>query len=127
MKLELVKGAKREVAEARRALAHNVADQHGDEEYAAMFKLADRLTRSDRSLLASALTYPIDVDVIAPAPSAYSVLWLQNYEIIKVWIDPNDRVWIRTTSLGAYLLHGKHERRTRVRHVAAHEPPEPGQ
>jgi hypothetical protein len=93
--------------QAREALAirnRNETAESDDSGTIEMFQLRERLTSTDRRLLHTTLAHPVDVDTLAPAPTAYSVVWLLHYGLISTWIDARDRVWIRTTARGAMLV-----------------------
>jgi hypothetical protein len=95
---------RRDLHRAMKITNRNDTADADDAETIALFQLDERLTRADRAMLQAALVHPVDVDIIAPAPTAYTALWLAHYKLIDTWIDPRDRLWIRTTTTGEKLL-----------------------
>jgi hypothetical protein len=65
---------------------------------AQMKGLAGQLSVADRALLVRAHAIPLNVDDFEA--DAYQLLWMVFHKLVNIWVDPRDRVWVRTTRLG---------------------------
>jgi len=69
-----------------------------------LYRLDERVTMADRALLLAAKDRPVDLDAVASSSTTYSLVWLLHYGLIFTWIDAHDRIWVRTSALGAMLI-----------------------
>ena len=89
-----------ETAQASRALQLRTRDD--DPEAARLARsrtLHERLSRKDRQLLVRCKFGPIDVETVGI--DVHDALWLVAQKLLYVWVDPADRVWVRTSILGS--------------------------
>jgi hypothetical protein len=66
--------------------------------------LSERLSVGDKSLLARAWSVPLDVETLDA--DLHQILWLVHYNLLGLWVDNADRVWIRTTAIGRDVTRG---------------------
>lgn len=91
---------------ARDALSRKRILDPLDVDIARLKGLSGHLSVRDRELLFKAAELPLDVEKIRLGrdrdvqPDAYQLLWLVHHKLLEVWVDPRDRVWVRTTRLG---------------------------
>lgn len=87
-------------AQAVQMMKHHACESDADEaDLARARTLHERLSRSDRALLLQCKFAPVDIDRLDV--DAHSVLWLVYQKLMSVWVDPMDRVFIRTSILGS--------------------------
>jgi hypothetical protein len=75
--------------------------------------LPDRLTLRDKALILRTWDTPIDVDTLVDV-DLHQALWLLHYQLLGVWVDSMDRVWLRTTALGREIVRPEARRRRRA-------------
>ena len=86
-------------AQAVLHMKHHACESDADEADLARARgLHERLSASDRALLLKCKFAPVDVDRLDV--DAHSVLWLVHQKLLSVWVDPMDRVFLRTSLLG---------------------------
>jgi hypothetical protein len=90
---------------AARKLHHRDALDEQDVSLAQIRGVGCRLSTSDRAFLKDAYEHPLDVEELEEngRVDAYTLLYLLFYKLIDTWIDPHERVWVRTTRLGSVI------------------------
>jgi hypothetical protein len=89
-----------ETAQAARALQLRPCEDDSEVAHLARVRgIHDRLSRFDQQILARCKFQPVDIDKLEI--DVHGALWLVAQKMLDVWVDPADRVWVRTSILGS--------------------------